>query len=75
MDELRAALGLVQLARLERWNARRRELTSHYRERLAEELSDIAVPFEPQGTGRGSGKFLYNRFALVPCGSGCRSGR
>ena len=47
MDELRAALGLVQLARLERWNARRRELSNYYRDRLAEELPDIVVPFAP----------------------------
>ncbi len=47
MDELRAALGLAQLARLEQWNARRRELSNYYRDRLAEELSDIVVPFAP----------------------------
>lgn len=47
MDELRAALGLAQLARLEQWNARRRELSNYYRDRLAEELSDIVVPFGP----------------------------
>lgn len=45
MDELRAALGLAQLARLEQWNARRCELSNYYRDRLAEELSDVVVPF------------------------------
>ena len=42
LDEMRAALGLVQLARLEANNARRRELTRLYRERLGELLQ---LPF------------------------------
>ena len=32
MDELRAAMGLVQIERLLGWNETRRELTRHYRE-------------------------------------------
>lgn len=45
MDELRAAIGLVQLARLPKWNVRRRELTAHYRQRLAEQLPEVSIPF------------------------------
>ena len=45
MDELRAALGLVQLARLRDWNARRRELSRYYRRLLATHIPEIVVPF------------------------------
>ncbi|MGD9528157.1 DegT/DnrJ/EryC1/StrS family aminotransferase [Pseudonocardia sp.] len=45
MDELRGALGLVQLARLPGWNDARRALTARYREVLARELPEVAVPF------------------------------
>ena len=45
MDELRAALGIVQLARLKEWNARRRELSQIYRRLLAERLPGVSVPF------------------------------
>jgi dTDP-4-amino-4,6-dideoxygalactose transaminase len=45
MDELRAALGLVQLQRLPEWNARRRELSARYRAALAAELPAVTVPF------------------------------
>jgi len=45
MDELRAAMGTVQLARLPAWNARRRELSSLYRRLLSERLPQVSVPF------------------------------
>lgn len=45
MDELRAALGMVQLDRLERANARRRELMAAYRSQLNRRLPDIQIPF------------------------------
>ncbi|SDI50334.1 DegT/DnrJ/EryC1/StrS family aminotransferase [Mesorhizobium muleiense] len=45
MDELRAAIGLVQLGRLPAWNATRRGLSRHYRERLAHSCPDVLVPF------------------------------
>jgi len=45
MDELRAAIGLVQLSHLPQWNARRRALTDYYRHFLAEQLPKISVPF------------------------------
>ncbi len=45
MDELRAAIGLVQLERLPQWNRRRRELGELYRDLLAAQLPEIVVPF------------------------------
>jgi dTDP-4-amino-4,6-dideoxygalactose transaminase len=48
MDELRAALGLVQLPRLLGWNARRRMLSGRYRSLLAEVLPHCRVPFQPE---------------------------
>jgi dTDP-4-amino-4,6-dideoxygalactose transaminase len=47
MDELRGALGLVQIERLADWNRTRRELGSHYRARLRREAPEIVVPFDP----------------------------
>jgi dTDP-4-amino-4,6-dideoxygalactose transaminase len=44
LDEMRAALGMVQLARLEPGNARRRELTRAYRDKLRG-LESLEVPF------------------------------
>lgn len=49
MDELRAAIGLVQLARLSDWNAKRRALTEAYRRLLARDCPEAMVPFsEPR---------------------------
>lgn len=45
MDELRAAIGLVQLKKLMDWNDRRRELTALYRGYLAERAQHVVVPF------------------------------
>jgi dTDP-4-amino-4,6-dideoxygalactose transaminase len=44
LDEMRSALGLVQLKRLEPGNARRQELTYAYRAQL-KELDHLEVPF------------------------------
>jgi dTDP-4-amino-4,6-dideoxygalactose transaminase len=44
LDELRAAIGLYQLRRLPEENARRRELTERYRERL-HGVNGISIPF------------------------------
>lgn len=44
LDEIRAALGLVQLSKLEADNARRRELTCLFREKLRE-LPQVQLPF------------------------------
>ncbi len=46
IDEIRAALGRVQLGKLERMNARRYELTALYREQLEELAPTVTVPFE-----------------------------
>ncbi len=45
MDELRAAMGLVQLKMLPKWNQQRKALTNHYRQILQIDLSEICVPF------------------------------
>jgi len=45
MDELRAAIGLVQLERLAGWNERRRHLTGLYRSQLAR-IQGARVPFD-----------------------------
>ncbi len=46
MDELRAALGLVQLARLPQWNKKRRELSNLYRQHLQDNIPNVIVPFD-----------------------------
>lgn len=68
LDELRAAIGLVQLQSLTEWNDRRAMLTRCYREALAQRCPEVQVPFAngrvasahhilpavlPQGTDRG----------------------
>jgi dTDP-4-amino-4,6-dideoxygalactose transaminase len=45
MDELRAAVGLIQLRKLKRWNRQRALLTQDYREFLAEHCPEVFVPF------------------------------
>lgn len=46
MDELRGALGSVQLARLPEWNDTRRSRTRRYREALAAALPEVRVLFD-----------------------------
>ncbi|MBW8012037.1 MAG: DegT/DnrJ/EryC1/StrS family aminotransferase [Chloroflexi bacterium] len=46
LDEIRSALGRVQLGKLEENNARRRSLTTHYRELFQELVPLVTVPFE-----------------------------
>ncbi len=48
MDELRAAMGLSQLAHLAAWNVKRRDLTKTYRQLLLEYCPAITVPFDSQ---------------------------
>lgn len=43
MDEMRAAIGLVQLDKLPAGNARRKELTERYRQNLSK--SSVSIPF------------------------------
>ncbi len=50
LDEMRAALGLVQLERLESGNARRRELTEAYRSQL-KDLDNLEIPFHDAPAG------------------------
>jgi len=45
MDELRAALGLSQIGRLEKWNEKRRHLSDHYRFLINKLCSQVQVPF------------------------------
>lgn len=52
LDELRAALGLAQLAKLDAGNAARRQRTADYRRLLAEQVPDVRVPFDGPATGR-----------------------
>ncbi len=47
LDEMRAALGVVQLRKLPAANARRRELTRRYREKL-QDLPGLILPFAPE---------------------------
>lgn len=45
IDEMRAALGIVQLAKLDKNNQRRRELTGIYQELISERIPEMVVPF------------------------------
>ena len=44
-DDIRAALGLVQLSKLEHFNRRRAELVERYNRRFAEANLDVRLPF------------------------------
>lgn len=46
IDEIRAALGLAQLAKVEKNNERRRHLSQLYRSELQELISQVNVPFQ-----------------------------
>ncbi len=46
MDELRGALGLVQIERVAGWNETRRALMGRYRSELAREVPAVGVPFD-----------------------------
>jgi len=46
IDEIRAALGLAQLAKVEKNNERRRHLSQIYREALQELVSQVDIPFQ-----------------------------
>jgi len=48
MDELRAALGLVQLEQLEGWNRKRARLLERYREAFAHADGGVTLPFDPR---------------------------
>lgn len=46
IDEIRSALGRTQLKKLDRNNAKRKDLTALYRKLLGELVPSVAVPFE-----------------------------
>jgi dTDP-4-amino-4,6-dideoxygalactose transaminase len=56
LDEMRAALGIVQLGRVAAGNAKRRELTRIYREYL-QEMENLEIPF--LGASEGSAHHLF----------------
>jgi dTDP-4-amino-4,6-dideoxygalactose transaminase len=58
LDELRAAIGLVQLERLPVANANRAQLVARYRERLAER-PEVVVPFNAAATDTTSSHHLF----------------
>jgi Predicted pyridoxal phosphate-dependent enzyme apparently involved in regulation of cell wall biogenesis len=45
MDELRAAVGLCQLAKLEQWNVKRRKLVLVYRDLFERHCPELSIPF------------------------------
>ncbi len=49
LDELRAAIGLVQLGQLSGWNAKRKFLAGLYRSQLREICPDVLVPLAARG--------------------------
>jgi dTDP-4-amino-4,6-dideoxygalactose transaminase len=48
LDELRAAVGLVQLTHVHEWNSRRRALSNHYRRSLTKHTPSVIVPFSAE---------------------------
>ncbi|MCW3474794.1 DegT/DnrJ/EryC1/StrS aminotransferase family protein [Rhodovastum sp. RN2-1] len=50
MDELSAAIGLVQLGKLDQWNKKRRMLAHLYRDLLEERCPDVLLPFPEERT-------------------------
>lgn len=59
LDEMRAALGIVQLRRLKDYNARRRQLARQYLERL-NQLEAIELPFS-----KFSGESVHHLFPIL----------
>jgi dTDP-4-amino-4,6-dideoxygalactose transaminase len=50
LDELRAAIGLIQLEQLPKWNEIRRRISNHYRMMIARHCPDVIVPFDEKWT-------------------------
>jgi dTDP-4-amino-4,6-dideoxygalactose transaminase len=46
MDELRAAVGKVQLKKVKEWNARRRRLSDLYRRLIKDMIPELKIPFD-----------------------------
>ncbi len=65
MDEMRAALGIVQLAKLPGAHAARRRHVLHYREKVADRLPGVGVPFADR-----DGQYGFHVFpVLLPAGT------
>ena len=45
MDELRAAIGLVQLPQLQQWNKKRSQLSYAYRQIISTHIPEVVIPF------------------------------
>lgn len=58
MTEIEAAIGLVQLQKLPKWTKRRREIASHYRERLD---PGLGLPLE-----REDAVHVFHQYTLAP---------
>lgn len=70
MDEIRAAIGLVQLGKLPAMNAARRPAMDYYRKVVSQRLQSLRVPFREW-----SGTYAYHIFpVLLPEGYGDRAG-
>jgi len=65
MDEIRAAIGLVQLSKLASGNKRRGDLTARYRARLSG--SAVRIPFESQPTSARSAYHILPVLLPEPC--------
>jgi len=63
MTEFQAALGLTQMAKLDRIIAARRKLAAHYDELLS------GTPLEPPAVAPGSEPVYQSYVALMPCGA------
>jgi dTDP-4-amino-4,6-dideoxygalactose transaminase len=48
MDEMRAAMGMVQLEKLPYFNQKRREITAAYRKLLSQEITSVQTPFSEE---------------------------
>jgi dTDP-4-amino-4,6-dideoxygalactose transaminase len=57
IDEIRAAIGLAQLAKVERNNERRRKLSQVYRDALQELVPQVGIPF-PNHPGKTSAHLM-----------------
>lgn len=65
LDEIRSAIGLVQLHKLERNNQRRRDLTSLYHQLFQAQVPEVGLPFR-EHVGISSGHLMP---ILLPAGS------
>lgn len=69
LDDMRAAIGLSQLARLPAWNARRRELTRLYFEALERYAPMVGLPFRALLDQPGVGSAHHIMPVVLPDGA------